>query len=285
MLKMKLPEKMKMKFLLLILIDQAGQAQFYYKDLVVTRQTTDRWKLYKSNKVRSVSLSSFESDGQPSDGFEGDQEVSSDYSLISTHTKSNRSADSRLMAWYSASGLPTRTIDTSDTYSSTSEYQYDPSGRLTAITNVSVETDNKVQAVEQHLWQYDAVGLPVSMWKIENGTDTTFVRFIKDEKGNIAEEHATRHNSALPTVYYYYDSDNRLTDIVRYNPRAQKLLPDYIFEYDGSGRIASMLMVPEQSNPEYQKWIYEYNDKGLKVKESCFNKRRELMGVVEYAYK
>lgn len=271
--------------LLMILLSQAGQAQFYYKDIVVTRQTTDRWKLYKAASVRSVRLNSFESDGQPSDGFEGDQEISGDYSLISTHTRSNRSADSRLMAWYSAAGLPTRTLDTSDTYSSTSGYEYDPSGRLTAITNTSIETDNKVQAVEQHLWHYDADGKPASMWKITNGTDTSFVRFVRDEKGNIAEEHVTRNNVALPTVFYYYDADNRLTDIVRYNSRAQKLLPDYIFEYDASGRIASMLMVPEQNSPEYQKWIYEYNDKGLKTKESCFNKRKELMGRVEYTYK
>jgi YD repeat-containing protein len=281
MLKMKLL----MGLLLLILFDQAGEAQFYYKDIVVTRQTTDRWKLYKANKVRSVRLSSFESDGQPSEGFEGDQEVSGDFSLVDTHTKSPRSPDSRLMAWYSPAGLPTRSEDTSDTYRSVSEYRYDPSGRLTAITNTSIETDNKVQAEEEHLWLYDADGKPSSMLKIRNGTDTTFVRFVRDEKGNIAEEHASRNSTELPTVYYYYDTDNRLTDIVRYNSRAQKLLPDYIFEYDGGGKLASMLMVPEQNNPEYQKWIYEYNDKGLKMKESCFNKRRELMGVVEYAYK
>jgi YD repeat-containing protein len=271
--------------LLLFVLCQAAQAQFYYKDIVVTRQTTERWKLYRAAKVRSVQLSSFENDGQPSDGFEGDQEVSGDFSLINTHTKSNRSADSRLMAWYSAAGLPTRTLDTSDTYSSSSEYQYDPSGLLLSITNTSVETDNKVQAVEQHLWHYDGDGKPSSMWKISNGTDTSFVRFVRDEKGNIAEEHVTRNNSDLPTVYYYYDSDNRLTDIVRYNSRAQKLLPDYIFDYDASGRLSAMLMVPEQNSPEYQKWIYEYNDKGLKTKESCFSRRKELMGSVVYAYK
>jgi hypothetical protein len=118
-----------------------------------------------------------------------------------------------------------------------------------------------------------------------NGIDTTFVRFVRDEKGNIAEEHVTRNKASLPTVYYYYDADRRLTDIVRYNPRAQKLLPDYIFDYDDAGRLASMLIVPEQNNPEYQKWIYEYNDKGLKTKDSCFNKKKELMGTVEYAYK
>ena len=280
---------MKMKLLtgcfFLILFSQTTLAQFYYKDIVVTRQTRDRWKLYKTNKVRSVKLSSFESDGQPSEGFEGDQEISGDFSLVTTHTRSNRSADSRLMAWYSPDGLPNKTEDTSDTYRSVSEYQYDPAGRLLSITNTSTETDNKVQAVEQHLWSYNGKGGPSGMMKIRNGSDTTFVRFVPDEKGNIAEEHAIRNRTELPTVYYYYDADNRLTDIVRYNPGAQKLLPDYIFEYDVAGKIASMLMVPEQGSNEYQKWVYEYNGKDLKVKESCFNKRRELMGMVEYAYK
>ena len=281
---------MKMKLFtgtfVLILFSQAAPAQFYYKDIVLTGQTRANWKLYKTDKIRNVKLSSFESDGQPSDGFEGEQEVSGDYSLISTHTRSNRSADSRLMAWYSPDGLPTKTEDTSDTYRSVSEYQYNGSaGQLTAITNTSIETDNKVQAEERHIWHYNAEGKPVSMWKIMNGSDTTFVRFVPDEKGNIAEEHATRGNAELPTVYYYYDADNRLTDIVRYNTRAQKLLPDYIFEYDGEGKLSSMLMVPEQGSNEYQKWVYEYNEKGLKIKEACFNKRRELMGKVEYSYK
>jgi hypothetical protein len=282
-------KKMKMKLLagslLLTLLSLAGQAQFYYKDIVVTGQTADRWKLFKGNKVRSVKLSSYESDGQPSEGFEGDQEVSSDYSLISTHTRSPRSADSRLMAWYSPDGFPTKTLDTSDTYRSTSEYRYDPPGRLTAIVNTSVETDNQVTAEEQHLWSYNANGKPSSMLKIKNGADTTFVRLVADEKGNIIEEHAYRNKAELPAVYYYYDADNRLTDIVRYNQRAQKLLPDYIFEYDAAGKIASTLMVPEQGSYEYQKWIYEYDEKGLKTKESCFNKRKELMGMIGYAYK
>jgi hypothetical protein len=118
-----------------------------------------------------------------------------------------------------------------------------------------------------------------------NGTDTTIVRFVTDEKGNIAEEHSVRNKTELPTVYYYYDEGNRLTDIVRYNPKAQRLLPDYIFEYDGGGRPASMLIVPEQGVSEYQKWIYEYNEKGLKIKESCFNRRKEFLGSIGYEYR
>ena len=83
------------------------------------------------------------------------------------------------------------------------------------------------------------------MLKIMNGTDTTYVRFIPDEKGNIGEEHATRNGEALPIVYYYYDDNNRLTDIVRYNMKAQRLLPDNIFEYREDGKMTSLLAVQE----------------------------------------
>ncbi|HEX9512727.1 MAG TPA: hypothetical protein VF939_19680 [Puia sp.] len=270
--------------LFLIVLCQVSHAQYYYKDLVVTKQTAGQWRQYKDNKVSSVKLESFESDGQPSEGFVGDQEVTGDFSRITTHTRSSGTPDSWILAYYSPSGLLVKIVDTSDTYQSTSEYQYDPAGHITSITNTSLETDNHLKDIEQHLWQYDAQGKPSGMLKIKNGNDTTFVRFVTDEKGNIGEERARRNKIDLPAIYYYYDPENRLTDIVRYNIKAQRLLPVNIFEYQTGERPVSMLVVPEGSN-DYQKWIYEYDDKGLKIKESCFNKKRELQGRIEYSYK
>lgn len=271
-------------FLFLIVSSQLSYAQYYYKDLVVTKQTAGQWQQYKDNKVRSVNLESFESDGQPSEGFVGDQQVTGDFSRITTHARSSGTSDSWILAYYTPSGLLVKILDTSDTYQSTSEYQYDPAGHITAITNTSIETDNHLKDIEQHLWQYDAQGRPSGMLKIKNGNDTTFVRLVTDEKGNIGEERSRRNGIDLPAVYYYYDTENRLTDIVRYNIKAQRLLPIFIFEYQTGERPASMLVVPDGSN-DYQKWIYEYNDKGLKIKESCFNKKRELQGRIEYSYK
>lgn len=267
----------------MILFSQVCSAQYYYKDLVLTRQTAGQWKLYKDNKVRSVKLASFESDGQPSEGFVCDQEVTPDFSRINTHTRSAGTTDSWILAWYSPAGLPVKIEDTSDTYRSTSEYQYDAQGHITSITNTSIETDNHLKDIEQHLWQYDAQGRPSGLLKIKNGNDTTLVQFVKDEKGNIAEERARRNKTDLPVLYYYYDAANRLTDIVRYNIKAQRLLPTTIFEYEDGERPVSMLVVPEGSN-DYQKWLYEYNDKGLKTKESCYNKKKELQGRIEYSY-
>lgn len=276
--------KLPIGIILLVVLTQACAAQYYYKDLVVTRQTAAQWKLYKQNKVRSVALSSFEGDGQPSESFACDQALTSDCSRISTHTHAPGSPETWLIASYSPAGWPVKTLDTSDTYQSASEYQYDAAGHITAITNTSTETDNQLKAVEQHLWQYDPTGRPSAMLKIRNGADTTFVRFVADEKGNIVEEHSSRNKADLPTVYYYYDADGRLTDIVRYNEKAQRLLPDYIFEY-GEGEQLHSTLVVQEGGAEYQKWIYEYDDKGLKIKESCFNKKRDLLGRVEYTYK
>jgi hypothetical protein len=47
--------------------------------------------------------------------------------------------------------------------------------------------------------------------------------------------------------------------------------------------MTSLLAVQEGA-ASYQKWIYEYNDKGLRTKESCFSKERELLGHIEYQY-
>src|SRR5882757_280324 len=185
---------------LLILFTQVCSAQYYYKDLVVTRQTAGQWKLYKDSKVKSVKLVSFEADGQPSEGFVCDQEVTTDFSRITTHTRSSGTPDAWILAWYSPAGLPVKIEDTSDTYQSISEYQYDPEGHITAITNTSIETDNHLKEVEQHFWHYDTQGKPSGMLKIKNGSDTTFVRFVADEKGNIAEERARRNKTDLPVL-------------------------------------------------------------------------------------
>src|SRR5258708_1362030 len=97
----------------------------------------------------------------------------------------------------------------------------------------------------------------VQMIKIKNRVDTTYVTFVPDDKGNVGEERSVHRGNPEPTVYYYYDDNNRLTDVVRYNPVAKRLLPDYIFEYDAQNRLATML-VTTGGGTDYQKWNYTY---------------------------
>lgn len=257
-------------------------SQFYYKDQVVTRQSMQQLQQYKAAKVKAVKLTSYESDGSASDDFSGEQSVSSNYTLVKTFTKSKISDSSELTTFYNASGQLVKTVDTTDGFKSTTEYTYDANNRLTQIVNFSASTGQATEQ-EQHIWSYSAAGVPEKMFKIKNTNDTTHVKFIADEKGNIIEEHSVRKGTALPTYYYYYDEKNRLTDIVRYNPRARRLLPDYVFEYDEDGRVSTVIIVPETGS-DYEKWFYSYYENGLKGQEACYNKRQELQGRIEYQY-
>jgi YD repeat-containing protein len=272
--------------LLLCVMTQASQAQYFYKDLIATRENTSHWQSYRDNRVKSVTLSSFEADGKPTEGFVGEKRLTDDYSEITTHTKTSGTTDSWIITEYSPQGRVLKNTDTSDTYRNVTVYQYDDRGHIGVITDTSIETDNQLRDVEQHRWTYDATHAdkPSSMLKIMNGMDTTYVRFVLDDKGNVVEEHASRHGTSLPVIYYYYDASGRMTDIVRYSARAQRLLPMNMFEYGEDGRMQSMLVVPEEGNSFYQKWYYEYNEKGLKVKDFCYNKEKELLGTVDYEY-
>ena len=271
----------------LILLTRVCKAQYYYKDLVVNRETTARWRAFRDNHVKAVTLSSLEADGKPTEGFAGDQQMSADELHIMTHGKSSGTGDSWIFSDYSPRGEGLiRNLDTSDTYQNMSVYRYDNQGRLISISDTSTETDNHVAAIEQHIWTYDPAhpDKPLSMLKILNGHDTTYVRFVLDEKGNVTEERSSRLGTALPPFYYYYDAGNHMTDIVRYSARAARLLPIEMFEYGDDGRVSSALIVPEEGNSFYEKWYYEYDDKGLKIKDFCYNKEKELLGSVEYKY-
>jgi YD repeat-containing protein len=57
-----------------------------------------------------------------------------------------------------------------------------------------------------------------------------------------------------------------------------------VFDYNDKGLINSMLVVPEGSS-DYQRWQYTYNDAGLKIKETCMNKRKQIVGRIEYVYR
>ena len=270
-------------FLFMLAFTLTASGQYYYKDIIVTRQTNEKWSLYKSGKVRSVKLLSLDPTGQPAAGFDCKQSVSNNFTEIRTTTVSNMTTASSLTAFYDSKGLLKKTIDTSDTYQSTTEYEYDAAGHVLSINNSSLETDNQIKNTENHIWTYDPQGIPTGMLKIRNNTDTTYVKFVTDEKGDIVEEHPVSHRLDLPVIFYYYNNDHFLTDIVRFNKKANRLLPDYIFGPDAQGQIISMLFLPPGTN-EYQQWAYEYNEKGLRQTETCYNKKKELMGKIEYEY-
>lgn len=257
-------------------------SQYYFKDIVATRQATAQLAKLKEQKVRSVRLESFEADGEPTEGFEGSQTVGSDYLQLITRLTSITGVASVLTSYFDPGGMLIKTVDTTDGSRSTGEYFYDANKSIQRITNFSVSTGQATEK-EEHIWSYNADGQPLRMLRIKNERDTTLISFALDSAGNVAEENSLRGSSRLPSIYYYYDGEKRLTDIVTFNEKARRLLPMYIFEYNSQGAIASSMIVPEGSD-NYQKWYYTYDEAGLKSSEKCFDKRRQLLGRVEYRY-
>jgi YD repeat-containing protein len=264
-----------------LLVVFSANSQYYYKDILLARQNQENWKNFHDQKVRQVSIQSIDANNEPTPDFTCMQKVAADFSSISTFTKSTNVPASTLTAYYDQSGRMTRTVDTSDTYKSTTEYTYNEKGEVSVMLNNSVETDNQIVTTEKHIWVYDAGSLK-KMIKIKGDSDSTTVTFVKDEKGNIVEEKPVRGGQLQPSLYYYYDNDGRLTDVVRYNQKAGRLLPDYVFEYN-SGRLSSMLFVPNGST-DYQRWIYVYDANGLKTNETCYDKKRQVVVKIRYSY-
>lgn len=263
-------------------VTSTAMSQYYYKDLVLTGRTMRQLQDYRSQKVHGFRLSSFESDNTPTRDFIGEVSIDPSFTTSITHTKSAVADESQLTALFNTEGRLVQTVDTTDGSKSVTDYEYEKDNRITTIRNATSSTGQETET-ETHFWRYNTAGKPQNMLRIRDGADTTFVSFVLDEKGNVTEEKSVRNGSSLPTVYYYYDDANRLTDVVRYNARARRLLPDYIFEYATNNRISSMIVVPEGSS-DYQKWYYTYNEKGLKSKETCYNKHKDLLGRIEYSY-
>lgn len=259
------------------------RGQYYQKDILSTRQTVEQIKLYKANKVRKVVLESFEGTGQPVEQFICFQEISPSYNIIKTFSQTVQTMQSVLVSQFNGKGQLIRSADSSNTTLNVSSYTYDANGRLTVVENISQAYAYKTKEVVRHQYSYDSTGVPQTMLRIKNGTDTTLVQFILDEKGNIGEEIATSKGKPTQTWYYYYDDQNRLTDIVRFNERARRLLPDYIYEYNEQSLLTQMISV-QSGTSDYVTWRYQYDPRGLKVKESCFSKQKQLLGYVTYRY-
>lgn len=177
------------RFIVLVCFISAftAKSQYYFKDILLTRQNQENWKSYRDKKVREVDIHSLDANDEITPGFVCTLRISPDFNTITTFTKSNDIAASTLQAFYDPHGWMIKTIDTSDSYNSTTEYSYGAEGEILSMTNTSLETDNHVSVIEKHLWKYN-MGKPIEMIKIKNGADTTFVSFTLDEKGNVAEE-------------------------------------------------------------------------------------------------
>ncbi len=258
-------------------------AQYYYKDIVSNKELLVEMAKYKEQKIRTVSVKSFEEDGSSSEGFFLEKKISKNYRTVETLSRSYMSSPSMLTANFNSSGLLERTSDSSDIAVRSSNYTYNDKGQLLAIFSSARSSDDDFlnEITEAHIYEYDEKGTVTKMYRIKNSVDTILILFSTDEKGNISIEKDTKSGSKY---FYYYDTKNRLTDIAHANDFQQNLYPDYMFEYNAAGQITQMVNTEEGANKYYFIWKYAYSD-GLRIKEKCYNKEKRLMGSVEYEYK
>lgn len=265
------------------LFSQPGFSQYYYRDIILPAQNAAQQQLYKKNKVQQANLLSFEADGTPSQDFNCEIKPNIGFTQIRTITKSVVAGNSSITAFYNFKGQIYKSVDSTKETVSVYEYAYDSTGKLLSASNITTGIMDKTKQGETHIWTYNVHGAPENMLYIKNNRDTIIVKFLIDESGNVIEEENWRNHISLGKTYYYYDSLNRLTDIVRYNARIQKLIPDYIFEYNDKNQVVQMINT-QQGSGDYLIWKYIYNEKGLRTEERCYNKQKRIMGRIEYQY-
>ncbi|MBO9681746.1 MAG: RHS repeat protein [Flavisolibacter sp.] len=271
-------------FSALLLLTLSSSAQYYYKDMVGTKESSDLIKTYMKNKVSRVMLTSYDADNTKSDNLFVQQEFSPTKRVLKTVTATgaNNGNMSTLFTYADENGNIIKTVDSTGVVVNTTTYSYDAAGNLTLV-NIS-SSDTTINESEQHIWQWEN-GKPLKMLRVKNKKDTVHVDFKLDENGNVSEETETRQRTTSRPYYYYYNENNQLTDVVRYNDRAKQLLPEYMFEYSASNQVIQKITVPS-NNSDYLIWRYQYNPQGLKTKEVVYSKhdKRNPMGKIEYQY-
>ncbi len=272
-----------MFFLLFCIFTDSAKAQYYYKDIWNNQQLIKEFSILKSDNLRTIKIKSFEDDGEPSDGFFCEKKINKGFSQSQMISKSYITGQSLLVSDYNADGRPVKSTDDTPTTISTTNYEYDQSGKLTLIRTTTKADDDSVMIVETHEYFYDEKGLPAKMLRKKNDVLITTVKFLNDAAGNTIEEDVDSDSRTEKKYYYYYDSKNRLTDVVHYNYSAKRLLPSYMYEYNAQGQPKQMIST-EEGGSNYFIWKYSYNDKNLRETEKCLSKERRLLGTIQYEY-
>lgn len=259
---------------------QTIYGQYYYNDILTTQQTNNQYLLLKKNHVQQVSAKSYEADGELTSDFQLEQNILNNASEITTTSSFPSTGKSESQSSYANDKL-SKTITNSDKVQSTVLYSYD-NNLLKSITTQTIDTFVNSSSQEVHQWFYEN-DKPTKMLLIKNNNDTTTVEFKIDEHGDVGEERWRKKGRIVENFFYYYNDQHKLTDIVSYNAKAQRLLPDFLFEYDNNGTLIKFTQIP-QGSADYLVWQYVYLQNGLKQKELCFNKQKQPVGSIEYHY-
>ena len=268
--------------IVLLLAGYTTAAQYYYNDIINNKQILAELAVLKEKKIKGIKVTSLESTGEESEGFICQKKINRDFTEVEIYTETNESYPNTFISYFDKTGLLKKTVDSSEAGATTIDYAYDIAGRLITINSSKhFATDDDAGVVnEQHIYTYNTGGILQQMTLVKNNRDTTVYAFEADETGNIIIE---KNSKTAEVYYYYYDTKNRLTDIVHRYSYQKTLFTESTFEYDETGRLIKMV-TSEKEGAYFFTWRYNYED-GLRTDERCFSKEGSLMGSVEYKYK
>ena len=264
-------------------------AQYYYQDIVNTARTEANMALLKENKITIQLVQSFDANQENDNDFRCQRELLANYRQIRSSTVSRATGYSVMTSYFSTKGKLTKTIDSTRSVITTVIYMRntnDTSAKIREVYLTSYEPKSKYKFTETRRYLYDSLGRLSKMIHFhgDKAEDSTTVQFTLDSLGLVVEEMESGKGANSRRIYYKYNDQGLLTDIVRYSPTRKKMLPDYIFDYDAKNRIGAMTTVNGET-ATYTIWRYTYDERGLPVQEECYGKKKELMGTVRYKYR
>lgn len=281
---MMLPTKYFILFCLLSGLSFSLQAQYYYNDILTIKKSNDEYQKLKKAQYRTVTLESFEFDDSPSQGFFCERKLNNDFSESVMISRSDVTGESELRSYYK-DGRVYKTVNTNGDVINTAGFEYNTVGQLQKVTSSTVGVADSSRFEEVREYEYDADGVLTALRRFKNGVQVSMIKFEKDENGNIVEE-VPAQVGVDRKYYYYYDDKNRLTDVVRFNDRAQRLLPDYMFLYNETRRDEPSQMISvDESAETYVVWRYAYTPDGLPEIQKCYSKEKQLLGTIQYEYR
>lgn len=274
-----------MKWLTLFILfsfSKSLKGQYYINDLVGLNQSQEKYQLMRKNKIKTIIGKSLEADGSDSPGFSLVQELQTDgKKMITSITNSNTNAE-KITNIYELSKLK-RTIVNRSSIETKTDFNYNEKGQLNKIVSTAIDSSQKIPVAEIHIWNYHPNNSPKSMLKFGDGIDTIKVDFLLDSSGIVLEEYWHKKEKLIETYYYYYNDKQQLTDIVRFNKKANKLLPDFVYEYNTVNQITNMIQVGFDGKSIVH-WNYTYHSNGLRESETAKDKEKNIIGKINFSF-
>lgn len=254
--------------------------QYYYTDLVGLQQTQKNYDILRKNRIKEISGTGASAEGEVT--ILSKTEIPTDGKRITRTLSENNSTKELVYQFYELGRLKKTAIKKPGT-ETIIEYQYNPNGLLTTLVSTTKDSASGSSSAELHQWEYSLSGAPKKMIKKTSGMDSVTVEFQTDSSGLVIEETWIKKDKKIETYYFYYNPDNRISDIVRFNTTAQKLLPDYVFEYNEKGQLVKMIQIGLNGR-NITHWDYSYFPNGLREMEIAKDRNKNLIISTQYQF-